>query len=146
MHIGRPGESLTRIGEQCYIMDHVTIGHDCILGDRVLVIAGGRLGGYTVLGDECYIGLNSSTHQHAVLGPLDMLAAHAFYKGESRGGIIWAGVPARPLKLNSVGIQRSHLSPAQKQLIVARAQRLLGSLSRDRQQDRQQDLQQDLQQ
>jgi acyl-[acyl carrier protein]--UDP-N-acetylglucosamine O-acyltransferase len=52
------------------------------------------------------MGLNCSTHPFAKLGNYCIVGANSFFKGESPAGIVWAGTPAKALKVNQVGLDR----------------------------------------
>lgn len=51
-------ERPTVIGPGCFIMKHVHIGHDCIIGENCTIAPGTVVGGYAVLGAGCYLGMN----------------------------------------------------------------------------------------
>jgi hypothetical protein len=51
-----------------------------------------------------------------------MIGAGSFFKGVSPDGITWGGVPARPLKVNMIGIDRCGLSIEEKEKILSSAQ------------------------
>lgn len=105
--INRPTTSKTVVGHRCFLMANVHIPHDCIVGNDVVFVVGAAIGGFTEIGDHCYIGLNATTHNKSVLGDYCVVGASSFFKGNSPAGLIWAGVPARALKVNSVGIERN---------------------------------------
>jgi len=98
--INTPVESITEIGNHTYIMANSHIGHDSILEHDVVIGVGAAMSGYSFVGKYCYIGLNATTHQHAELGAYSIVGANSFFKGRSPMGITWAGVPARPIKVN----------------------------------------------
>lgn len=97
---------VTKIGYRGYLMAESHIGHDCILGPYNVYSAGCTFSGHTVSGRYCYFGVNCCTHQRAQLGDYCMVGAGSFFKGISPSGLIWAGVPARPLKVNEEGLRR----------------------------------------
>src|SRR5689334_13169406 len=45
------GGMVTRIGDNCLFMAHVHIGHDCIIGDNVILANNATLAGHVVVGD-----------------------------------------------------------------------------------------------
>jgi len=104
--INTPVAEITRIGSDCLLMANCHVGHDCVLEDGVTIVVGAALAGYTHIGAFCHIGLNASTHQYANLGSYSIVGANSFFKGTSAAGVIWAGVPARPIKVNEKGISR----------------------------------------
>jgi UDP-N-acetylglucosamine acyltransferase len=105
--VNAPTYSTTKIGKNCFLMANVHIPHDCQVGDDVVFVVGTAIGGRSIIGDHCYFGLNSSVHNRSEIGAYSVIGAGSFFKGKTSGGLIWAGVPAKPLKVNSVGIDRN---------------------------------------
>jgi len=105
--INLPTYNTTRIGKNCFLMANVHVPHDCEIGNEVVLVVGAALGGRCKIGDYCYFGLNSSIHNRSEIGNHSVVGAGSFFKGKAPGGIIWAGVPARPIKVNKVGIERN---------------------------------------
>lgn len=111
----------TIIGDNCYLMTKSHIGHDATLCDSVVVSSGAKVGGHSVIGSYSYIGLNACTHQRSKLGSYCILGAMGFYKGESVDGVTWAGVPAKPIKVNIHNIEKNVLSEPIKINIIDKA-------------------------
>ena len=65
--------------------------------------------------------MNASIHQHSKIGKCCIIGAGSFFKGETPSGITWGGVPAKPIKVNDIGIERSDLSNIEKELIIHNA-------------------------
>jgi UDP-N-acetylglucosamine acyltransferase len=55
----------TVIGEGCFLMSGVHVGHDCKIGDRTVIAAGATLAGYVTTGEDAFIGINAAIHQRA---------------------------------------------------------------------------------
>jgi UDP-N-acetylglucosamine acyltransferase len=98
--INTPTGDVTRVGSNCFLMTKCHVGHDSILGNNVILSCGALVGGHSRIDRCCYLGLNASTHQYAELGAYSMIGANSFFKGVSPVGIVWGGVPARPIKIN----------------------------------------------
>lgn len=118
--INTPMGDITKIGKYCYLMTKSHVGHDCVLEDNVVLSCGSLVGGCSHIGRYCYIGLNASTHQYAELGSYSIVGANSFFKGKSPMGITWAGVPARPIKVNLKNIN-SNTSLEDRQSIIDKA-------------------------
>ena len=93
-------EETTHIGNNCFIMKHAYIAHDCIIDNNVSICSGAKIGGHCIINDNCNIGLNATLHQWSVVLEGCMIGASAFFKGESEKYTKYAGVPARKLGEN----------------------------------------------
>ena len=108
----RPEES-TVIGDDNYFMAHCHVGHNCRLGNRVIMANGVLLGGHVILQDGAVISGNCLVHQFVRVGTLAMmqggsaiskdLAPYTMARGDN--GI--AG-------LNTVGLRRAGISAADR--------------------------------
>ena len=100
-------EATTRIGDGCYIMSHAHVGHDCQVGNEVKLSTGAILGGHTVVHDGANIGLNATTHQRVAIGALAMVGAGSMVTKDVPPYQTWAGVPAKQIGWNVVGMERA---------------------------------------
>lgn len=62
------GGGVTRVGDDCLFMAGCHIAHDCIVGDRVIVVNQVALAGHVVLGDDVIVGGLSGVHQFVRVG------------------------------------------------------------------------------
>ena len=90
----------TFIKNNCFIMKHAHIGHDCTIMDNVTISCGAKIGGHSVIKPNSNIGLNAVLHQFSVIQEGCMIGASAFFKGISQEFTKYAGVPARKLGEN----------------------------------------------
>lgn len=60
-------ERTTTIGENCYLMKHAYVAHDCIIGANVTMSAGSKLAGFCTVGDKVNLGMGAAVHQKSVL-------------------------------------------------------------------------------
>jgi UDP-N-acetylglucosamine acyltransferase len=60
-------ERQTVIGENCYLMKHAYVAHDCILGSNVTMSAGSKLAGFCTVGDKVNLGMGAAVHQKTTL-------------------------------------------------------------------------------
>lgn len=100
----------TRIGRGCYLMAHSHVGHDCDLGPDATLSTGATLGGHTRVHEGANLGLNATTHQHVTIGAYAMVGAGAVVLDDVPPFETWAGVPARKIGWNTVGMQRAGFS------------------------------------
>lgn len=54
----KPGEEhATRVGQRCFLMAFSHVGHDCRVGDDVVLAHGSMLGGHAIVGDRVFLGV-----------------------------------------------------------------------------------------
>ena len=69
------GGLLTRVGDDCHIMIGAHVGHDCVIGNGVILVNNATLGGHVEIGDHAILGGLSAVHQFVRIGE------HAFIGG-----------------------------------------------------------------
>lgn len=70
----KPGEeNATRIGNRVFIMATGHVGHDCIVGNDVVLAHGAMLGGHVTVGDRVFLGGNAGCHQFSRVGRLAII-------------------------------------------------------------------------
>jgi UDP-N-acetylglucosamine acyltransferase len=96
----------TVIGANCLIMAYVHVGHDCVIGDNVIIANAVQLAGHIEVQDWVYIAGTCAVHQFVKIG------AHAMVAG---GSLVRKDVPPytkagrEPLSyegVNSIGLRR----------------------------------------
>jgi len=76
IHRGTPhGGGVTRIGSNCFFMVNVHVAHDCIIGDRVVLINQATLAGHCEIGTNVVIGATSVVQQFTRIGGHAYIAA-----------------------------------------------------------------------
>ena len=113
------------IGSGTHLMSKSYIGHDSLIGRDVVVCAGAKIGGHANIGNYVYFGFNATCHQFSKIDDYCMIGANGFFKGTSPKGIIWAGVPARPLKVNTIGLERNIDDIDRRNLIDSSARKFI---------------------
>lgn len=93
-------EDITTIGDNCFIMKHAHIGHDCQIKDNVTISCGAKIGGHSIIKEYSNIGLNAVLHQFTIIEQGCMIGASAFIKGSTKEFSKYAGVPAKYLSPN----------------------------------------------
>lgn len=126
IHRGAKPESETRIGDGNYLMVGCHVGHNCIVGDRTIIVNHVLLAGYVRVGDRAFLGGGSVFHQHVRIGELVMV----------RGGIrIGMDIPPFLMAVdenevagvNRVGLRRAGFSEETRRRIEAAYRLLYGS-------------------
>lgn len=99
--VDRAALGLTVVGDGCKFDNMVHIGHNCVIGKRVVIAAQTGLAGGTVVEDDCVIGGqvgigdNVTIRRGAILGSGCGVLTGKIVPG---GGAVYWGTPARPLK------------------------------------------------
>ena len=93
-------KDITFIGNNCFIMKHAHIGHDCMIKDNVTISCGAKIGGHSIIKNNSNIGLNAVLHQFSIIEQGCMIGASAFFKGQTKEFSKYAGVPAKYLSPN----------------------------------------------
>jgi UDP-N-acetylglucosamine acyltransferase len=93
-------KDITFIGNNCFIMKHAHIGHDCLIKDNVTISCGAKIGGHSIIKNNSNIGLNAVLHQFSIIEQGCMIGASAFFKGQTKEFSKYAGVPAKYLSPN----------------------------------------------
>ena len=114
----------TTVGKNCLLMTYVHIGHDCRVGNSVILSNVVQLAGHVAIEDKAIISGLSAVHQFARVG------RHSFIGGMSRVAkdippfLKAVGSPVKLYGLNTIGLQRSGMDEATI-LELKRAYRLL---------------------
>jgi UDP-N-acetylglucosamine acyltransferase len=100
----------TVIGNDCEIYSFNFIGHDCILGDEVIMTAACRLAGVVEVQDMVNFGIGSMVHQRRWIGRGSMIGMGAVVVRDVLPFSKVVGSPAREIGLNEVLINRKGVS------------------------------------
>lgn len=101
----------TVVGDNCLVMAHVHISHDCVLDDAVAMSGGVALAGHVTVGRRANLGLNASVHQFRSIGAGAMIGMGAAVVSDVPAFCTTVGIPARPIGLNKVLLQRLGVAP-----------------------------------
>jgi UDP-N-acetylglucosamine acyltransferase len=73
VHRGTAGGSATVIGNDNFLMATAHVGHNCKLGDNVILANGALLGGYVEVGNNVFISGNCVVHQFVHIGDFALM-------------------------------------------------------------------------
>jgi UDP-N-acetylglucosamine acyltransferase len=114
-----PGAT-TAVGARCFLMANAHVGHDCKIGDDVIVCNNALVAGHVEVGARAFISGNVSIHQFTRVGRLAMIGGNAaisrdlppfFTAAPMRGN--------RVLGVNTVGLRRAGITPPARRAIRA---------------------------
>ena len=89
----------TKLGKGCLMMAGSMMGHDNVVGDFCHIAAQAAVGSYLKIGKGVHIGLNATIHEYMTIGDYATLGMGAVLKHNIGEGEIWAGNPARFLRM-----------------------------------------------
>lgn len=74
IHAATQNERPTTIGNKCYFMVASHVGHDCLVGNDVILVNNALLAGHVTVGDKATLSGNTAIHQHARVGHLAFIS------------------------------------------------------------------------
>ncbi|HUK81570.1 MAG TPA: acyl-ACP--UDP-N-acetylglucosamine O-acyltransferase [Verrucomicrobiae bacterium] len=77
IHRGTEPESATVIGSDCYLMATSHVGHNCVIGNEVIICNCALLSGHVHVGDRAFISGGVVIHQFTHIGRLAMFSGNA---------------------------------------------------------------------
>lgn len=101
----------TTVGARCFLMTYVHLGHDCHLGDGVIIANAANLAGHVTVQDRAQLSGLTGVHQFVTIG------THAFVGGMTRVSqdippyVKAVGNPMELYGLNTIGLQRAGFAP-----------------------------------
>ena len=126
LHRGTESTGETVIGDDCYLMIGCHVGHDCRLGNGVILTNYAQVAGHIHIGDQAVISSMVGLHQHLRVGRLAMVAAGAMVSLDVPPFCMAQGDRAVLRGLNLVGLRRAGIGrDAIREL--RHAYRILGS-------------------
>jgi len=123
-HRGTAATGRTVIGQGCYLMAYVHVGHDAVLHDGVVLANGVQLGGHVRVGTHASIGGGTPVHQFVRIGDWAFVGGGSRVPQDVPPFSRAAGNPLRLCGINGIGLTRAGFDPA-IQKALRRAYRLL---------------------
>lgn len=109
-NIHRGHYATTSLGDGCYVMNRVYIGHDGEIGDGVTMASGATLGGHVHIGASANLGMGTIVHQRRIIGPGAMVGMGSVVTHDVAPYALAYGNPCRVRGANRVGMQRAGVS------------------------------------
>ena len=116
IHTSTPESKVTAIGNHNYFLAFVHVGHECILGDHIVISCSSLLAGHVIVEDHVTFGGRVSVHQFCRIGAHAMLAAHSLILQDVLPFMLVSGDPATAKTINQVGMERSGFSSEERDL------------------------------
>jgi UDP-N-acetylglucosamine acyltransferase len=105
------GHSLTRMGDDNFIMAYCHIAHDCEVGNQTVFANNATLAGHVTVGDWAILGGFVGVHQFVKVGAHVMLGISSVITQDVPPYLLVAGNPAAPHGINARGLSRRGFSP-----------------------------------
>lgn len=121
------GGGITRVGDDVMLMAFVHLGHDCQIGNHVIITNGTQLAGHCRVDEHALLSGLVGVTQFIRIGRYSFLTAGAFTNKDIPPFTIAEGHWARPRALNRVALQRAGFSDAVRRNIQSAIRTLLDS-------------------
>lgn len=102
--------SKTSIGEDCFLMAYSHVGHNCCLGNGVIMANAASLAGHIVIEDQAVIGGLVGIHQFVHVGTLSMIGGLSKVNQDVPPYSLSDGVPCSVVDINAIGLRRHGFS------------------------------------
>lgn len=113
VHRSSKAESETLIGSHNFLMANCHVGHNCRLGDHIIIANGALLGGYAIVQDRAFISGNCLVHQFIRVGTLAIMQGGAAVSKDVPPFTITTQVNVI-CGLNIVGLRRAGFTTEQR--------------------------------
>ena len=118
IHRGTAESSATRIGNDNFLMAGAHLGHNCTVGNKVIIANNCLLGGYVTVEDNAFLGGGCVFHQFMRIGRLAITQGISGFSKDIPPFVVAAGVN-RVVSLNVVGLRRAGFSAEERAEIRA---------------------------
>ncbi|MCB1647599.1 MAG: acyl-ACP--UDP-N-acetylglucosamine O-acyltransferase [Pseudomonadales bacterium] len=107
IHSGTEEGSVTSIGDDCALLAHSHVAHNCQVGNHIVMSHAATLAGHVIIGDYANIGGLSAIHQFCHIGRAAMVGGMARVIQDVLPFTIAEGFPAHMRVINKVGMERA---------------------------------------
>jgi UDP-N-acetylglucosamine acyltransferase len=118
IHRGSPDGSATKIGDKNFLMAGAHVGHNCIIGNDVIIANNCLLAGHVRVDDGAFLGGGSTFHQFMHIGRLVMVQGSSAF-GKDLPPFVVAAERNAVFGLNTVGLRRAGLGAKDRDEIKA---------------------------
>ncbi|PYK89975.1 MAG: acyl-ACP--UDP-N-acetylglucosamine O-acyltransferase [Verrucomicrobia bacterium] len=113
VHRGTTADSATKIGDENFLMANAHVGHNCVIGNKVIVANNVLLGGYVMVNDQAFLGGGSVFHQNMRVGRLAIVQGGSAF-GKDIQPFVIAAERNYVFGLNTIGLRRAGFSREQR--------------------------------
>ena len=110
LHRATGDGNTTTIGNECMFMAYSHVGHNASVGNGVMFSNYVALAGHALVEDFAVLAGFAAVHQFTRVGTMTMLGGYAGARIDVPPYMLAEGTPARPVKLNTIALQRRGVS------------------------------------
>ena len=104
------GGGLTKVGNDNYLMAYAHIGHDCTVGNQIIMVNYAALSGHVTVHDFANIGAYAAVHQFCHIGAYAFIARATYVTKDVLPYVMIAGHETTACGINTVGLKRRGFS------------------------------------
>lgn len=106
------GGGLTQLGNHNFLMAYTHVGHDCMVGNHVIMVNYSALSGHVIIHDYATIGAYAAVHQFCLVGAYAFIARATYVTKDVLPYVMIAGHTTSACGINTVGLRRRGFSSA----------------------------------
>jgi UDP-N-acetylglucosamine acyltransferase len=103
-------QGVTRIGSNNFLMANAHVGHDCVLGDRIIMTNNTMLGGHTLIESHVIISGGVAVHPFVSIGSYSYVGGMSRIYHDVPRFMLVDGNPCKVRCVNVVGLKRHGIS------------------------------------
>jgi UDP-N-acetylglucosamine acyltransferase len=107
----------TEVGNHNYLMAYAHVGHDCKLGNHIIMVNYAALSGHVIVEDYVNVGAYVGVHQFCRLGAYSFIGRASYVTKDVLPYIMISGNSVSACGLNSVGLKRNGFSTEDLELL-----------------------------
>ena len=104
------GGGLTQIADNNFLMAYSHVGHDCLIGNHIILINYAALSGHVTVEDYAIIGGYAAVHQFCRVGAYSFIARATYVTKDVLPYVMIAGHTTSACGINTVGLRRRGFS------------------------------------
>lgn len=102
--------SITSIGHNNFFMAYTHVGHDCVIGNHIVMVNYSALSGHVTVDDYASIGAYAAVHQFCFVGAYSFIARATYVSKDVLPYVMIAGHNTSACGINTVGLRRRGFS------------------------------------
>ena len=103
-------DQATILGDDNLLMTNAHVGHNCVLGNRIVIVNNSNLAGHVTVEDGVIIGGMAGVHQFVRIGKGSMVGSYTRLLQDLPPFMLCEGNPAVVRNINAVGLKRAGFS------------------------------------